>query len=55
MRDKKKKEENKFQGILLLFLFLAGNVFSSLAGLEFEWSVLPDTSTEGEEMVDILR
>ncbi|XP_052692934.1 nuclear pore membrane glycoprotein 210-like [Crassostrea angulata] len=32
-----------------------GNVFSSLAGLEFEWSVLPDTSTEGEEMVDILR
>lgn len=30
-------------------------MFSSLAGLEFEWSVLPDTSTEGEEMVDILR
>ncbi|XP_048780768.2 nuclear pore membrane glycoprotein 210-like isoform X2 [Ostrea edulis] len=32
-----------------------GNVFSSLAGLEFEWSLLPDTSTQGEEMVDILR
>ncbi|XP_062607902.1 nuclear pore membrane glycoprotein 210-like [Saccostrea cucullata] len=32
-----------------------GNVFSSLAGLEFEWSLLPDTSTQREEMVEILR
>lgn len=52
---KKVKKKEKWVMYLRHYLSFVGNVFSSLAGLEFEWSLLPDTSTQGEEMVDILR
>ncbi|KAK3103291.1 hypothetical protein FSP39_018237 [Pinctada imbricata] len=32
-----------------------GNVFSSLAGMEFKWSLLPDTTAEQNEISEILR
>lgn len=54
MRDKK-RGELILGYFIFVFFFLVGNVFFSLVGLEFEWSVLLDISIEGEEMVDIFR
>ena len=36
----------------LLLILLAGNVFSSLVGLSFEWSLLSDTDVEYGSIVD---
>ena len=52
MKDRRVHFRNSGVKRLRVNLFIPGNVFSSLRGLEFQWSLHSDTSDEEEAVVD---